>query len=210
MADALRQDRQEEAFVSDWRCEEPSGCGGWGGDKYVYFQSLPKVLMVELDRYSLDRADSTKVNTRVPLETTLDLGEFSTKPCPADSQYRLRSVVPHIGRSRRDGHYTCWVRDRQAVATDDTDTSVEHEREVGLWTEYNDSTVTRHRGATLPPWVEEAAYILFYERLEPSTTDGPGNAVASGAEEVEDQKRNAETEPCTPSADAVHRVHPLP
>ena len=43
-----------------------------------------------------------------------------------------------------------------------------------------------HRGATLPPWVEEAANILFYERLEPSTSDGPGNAVASGAEEVEE------------------------
>ena len=168
------------------------------------YRSPPAVLVVQLNRYD-PRNGRRRSDAPVPLEGELDLAEYVDAPraprtnraprdepefvghadgprasgtdrAPKGTRYRLRAVVNHAGRSVRDGHYTCWVRDRAPRAAPGV-TAAEDGRDRGVWTPFDDSTVQKPR-ADLPAEVHHGAYLLFYEQVS-AGPGGPGGAAAA-------------------------------
>ena len=181
VAEALRQSYAPE-LVSDWRCE---ACAGLGGVKCIKYQTLPRLLAVQLNRFDPVPHGLEVISERVPVVGELDLAGHLEPPCaddgppgpeaapdPSNTRFRLRSLVefhPGGGGLMSSGHDTCWVRD---------DAGVRGER----WVEYDDSTV-RPAQPRLPESVHTGAYLLLYERAAAPPPAGaePGGAAAAGA-----------------------------
>ena len=154
-----------------WRCER---CGRVGGTRVRKCRTLPRVLVVWLERFHGNPgAGARRVATAVErLDQDLDLSAHldgnagaagSGQPTPENrARYRPRAVVCHHGTTLAGGHYTCWVRAASQATAPAADT----------WVQYNDSIVGRPR-STLPPNVRSDAVLLFYEQIRPAAAEGP-------------------------------------
>lgn len=137
-----------DAYCAD---EEMKGENAWFNDETnakedvlrgVKFWSLPKVLVLNLNRWNMY---GRKVNTLVdtPLDD-VDLCKYVDGYDAAQSVYSLYGVCNHIGGSG-GGHYTARVRNAN-----------------GEWYEYNDTRVTKIRKNKV---ISGSSYCLFFRRI---------------------------------------------
>jgi len=121
-------------------------------DKGVLFWSLPKILIVELKRYSFvergRRIQMVKNNSLVSLEPneTLDLSKYVVGYSPSKYQYQLYGVCNHIG-GMNGGHYTAFVRNAD-----------------NEWYHFNDRSITKVNSTR--HIITPKAYALWFRQIE--------------------------------------------
>eukprot|EP00731_Ephydatia_muelleri_P009622 Em0005g208a len=107
--------------------------------------TYPKVLIVHLKRFHLNRGLREKVNTTVVFDNLLDLSPFGVTPSLVAS-YDLTGVINHYG-TITGGHY------------------IALRKHDGKWYEFDDAKVTP---ITAEEVVTPVAYMLFYQRTCPA------------------------------------------
>jgi len=189
VADAIRQNRADEAPVPDWQCRS-ADCRRRGGNKWHTYDTMPEVLVVQLNRYH-PRNGARRSNAHVPVAAELDLAAYysprrrSAAGPPgrrSSTKYRLRAAVCHSGASTRDGHYTTWVRDRPEAASGNAENPA-------AWTLCDDSRVRRSPDAVqAEAMLARDAYLVFYERL-PEAAPAPTEAGGDDEDPAPDEHR---------------------
>lgn len=109
------------------------------------FLSFPKCLCITLKRFSMDRK---KINQKIEIDLNLSVAGYSDGNAVSKKQvqYKLVSLVNHVGRTSISGHYTTTVCSPNEV-----------------FYEFDDRNVRRCNGNAIK---QGDAYILFYERIE--------------------------------------------
>ena len=107
--------------------------------KQMVVQRCPPLLTIQLKRFNMF---AKKINKRVSIESTLDLGPFMSGSA-SSLTYSLYSVIVHEGSSMGSGHYVCYSKAAN-----------------GMWYLFNDSDVRQVPEKTV---LAENAYILFYQ-----------------------------------------------
>merc|ERR1719460_1012472 len=157
-------ERREELAEDDWvTCEKTKKRER--SLKKLDIWNSPECLIVHLKRFGSDTFTGPveKIESLVKAPMELDLAPWIRDPNGKDrGLYRLYAVVNHSG-SMSFGHYTAYGRVGEG---DDRP-----------WYNFNDSNVTK---IDKEPLVSEAAYILFYERVNSdascSSNDASNNA----------------------------------
>ncbi|CAF1298009.1 unnamed protein product [Adineta ricciae] len=111
----------------------------------------PKVLILQLKRFTYDISDNTKIQTLVefPVNTPLDLRSFISDPNYKDNTlYDLVAISSHTG-SLTGGHYTAYARNFLTKK----------------WVHFDDAAITEADEKLLQ---SPNAYILIYRRQEPN------------------------------------------
>jgi len=151
----------------DFNCKEefPHCPQNEGAIKKKNIVKSPKVLIVNIARFFNLGAATGKLDTKIRYDNNIDLSQIG------GSQYDLKAVVYHHGRSIEAGHYTA------------------HCREDDGWVYYDDSSATYVRNRQEQPYpgyqpghhefYQEKCYILFYQLIEEATE--VASAVATGA-----------------------------
>ena len=144
----------------------------------------PQILAIQLKRFNVTNENNSttisKLDTRVSFEENLTL------PCTLSSlgmtsQYQLKGVIEHRGKSGNNGHYVAYVRDRNQ------------------WTELDDETVIP---TTWKAVSQLEAYILIWESVQNEsapnthTTDvqlheNPQSSIAQAKKTQEEQIDNS-------------------
>ena len=123
--------------------------------------SLPKVLLLHLNRTSWATGACRKVDAHVAVPMVLDLRRFSKAAQGCEDEdtsydYRLHALVQHEGRGMDQGHYTAYgLVPNSALVGGSTGSS---------WWFFNDQRVSN---VTAEDVLSASAYLLFYERIEP-------------------------------------------
>eukprot|EP01134_Creolimax_fragrantissima_P005476 CFRG5476T1 len=160
--------------------------------KQSRLERLPAVLVLHLKRFVYDpESGIRKLHKFVPypLQLTIsdDLVSAPTKIGSAQRQYRLFSVVDHHGEEAEGGHYTCDVRKpgtQSWLRCDDSKIEPISPEEATGGVEYlsddhtqngrnqhqNNYCTSRSRSPLRSGKNRGDAYILFYERCDPSMT----------------------------------------
>lgn len=110
--------------------------------RHVKFWSLPKVLVVNLNRWNF-HGHKVNTNVDVPLDN-LDLSKYVNEYQSKSKVYSLYGVCNHKGGSH-GGHYTAHVRNAN-----------------GKWYEYDDTQVTRIQNSRV---ISGNSYCLFFRRV---------------------------------------------
>ncbi|XP_062382130.1 ubiquitin carboxyl-terminal hydrolase 37-like [Sardina pilchardus] len=146
----------------EYRCD---CCGGRGSSLRCHFHTLPQVLILHLKRFCpltlskqhqavmLDPylhltalGERTEEAIRTPPARASSVGaETGTETTETSSQYKLISILSHIGSDATSGHYIADCRERP-----------------GQWVLYNDHNVFLKPEDVVLKDRERAAYILFY------------------------------------------------
>lgn len=103
----------------------------------------PKVLIIQLERFSDDEFGIKKINTNVDIPESLDINKYICKSDNPDKyKYKLNGVVEHFG-DLNHGHYMSeiFMNNKSYV--------------------FNDNKVSQANGLSN----QQNAYILFYERI---------------------------------------------
>lgn len=109
--------------------------------KQFSLERAPISLCIQLKRFSIM---GNKLNKHIAIRQHLNLSKYSSKKCPSDQlNYRLVSMVTHLGASQHCGHYT-------AIGLTDT----------GSYYQFDDSFV---RHINVQNVLNTNAYIIFYE-----------------------------------------------
>lgn len=109
--------------------------------KQFSLERAPISLCIQLKRFSIM---GNKLNKHIAIRQQLNLAKYSSKKCPSDQlNYRLVSMVTHLGASQHCGHYT-------AIGLTDT----------GSYYQFDDSYV---RHINVQNVLNTNAYIIFYE-----------------------------------------------
>lgn len=125
--------------------------------KHVLLESMPRVLILHLKRFSHDTrtGDLAKVTRMMTFPETLQVpgrvmhSTTSRWGMESGKSYKLTAVVTHVGKTLAGGHYTCDVR---------------WERDEGcMWVSCDDSKVMK---TTLQKVGNKQAYLLFYSMVE--------------------------------------------
>jgi len=139
----------EELAQEEWvTCEKTKQVER--SQKKLDIWNSPDCLIIHLKRFGSEllAGPVEKISTLVKAPVDLDLSPWIRSPADKErGQYRLYAVVNHTG-SLSFGHYTAYGRVGEG---DDRP-----------WYNFNDSNVTK---IDKEPLVSEAAYILFYERV---------------------------------------------
>ena len=169
--------------------------------KRVSIKQLPDTLFFVLKRFALDynTMETVKINEKMIFPMTLNMKQFTKQYVDSPDvelddtlfQYELRGVVVHTG-SAQGGHYYSFIMDRASR----------------LWYKFNDSIVTEFDPADIPDecfggyetvsmnvrqTLNESnqnnnlntfekfrnAYILFYDKIQPNTTNNTNTTVTS-------------------------------
>ncbi|CAF3480046.1 unnamed protein product [Rotaria socialis] len=113
--------------------------------KKLDLYQLPRVLILQLKRFTYDLTDDTKITTKIHVEEVLNLGRFVKKDDIDQSTiYDLVAVMAHTG-TLTSGHYTTFARHLNNPD----------------WYHYNDWHVHR---ASFSDAVASDTYVLVYER----------------------------------------------
>jgi ubiquitin C-terminal hydrolase len=80
--------------------------------KSVQFKELPRVLILQLNRFAYNSATNTttKVKKHVNFDPTLQFDKDWLVSADMESEYTLSSVICHHGTSADGGHYNALVR----------------------------------------------------------------------------------------------------
>lgn len=123
--------------------------------KQVLFQSLPKVLILQLKRYEKGLGGLQKVDRTLQIPEILSLRRHlvhspkGKRAWGPDKKYSLIAAITHIGSEIGNGHYTCDVR----CSNDKGET---------FWTTCDDSKLTP---TSIKKVCWKPAYLLFYSAL---------------------------------------------
>lgn len=109
--------------------------------KQFSLERAPISLCIQLKRFSII---GNKLNKHIAIRQHLNLSKYSSRKCSIETlQYRLVSMVTHLGASQHCGHYT-------AIGLTDT----------GSYYQFDDSFV---RQISVQNVLNTNAYIIFYE-----------------------------------------------
>ena len=109
--------------------------------KRIQFWSLPKILIITLQRFGTDHKKMDVVD--FPVEEELDVSKYVAGYTPEKYKYRLFGVCSHIG-SLEEGHYVAYTKS------------------TTTWTLYNDENIQEVSGKSM---VSCHAYCLAYRRI---------------------------------------------
>lgn len=85
--------------LDDFKCES---CKEVGTTKKNSIQSPPKSLCIQLNRFTY----YGKLNKLITIDPKISLSKYSTQESEVSWNYRLVSMINHIGSNRDCGHYT--------------------------------------------------------------------------------------------------------
>ena len=129
--------------IEAWRARD--GAPARLAQKTVWLWSLPKVLVIQIKRFSGYRV---KDQREISFEPRLDLSMYCHGYDRNSAEYELYAVLNHSG-SALHGHYTADCRDSR----------------TGVWRRYDDSAV---QTLTEDQFSQRDAYVLFYHRRPPT------------------------------------------
>ncbi|CAF3019796.1 unnamed protein product [Rotaria sp. Silwood2] len=136
---------------ADWYCDNDQCKQYTNAEKKLDLWKLPKILIIQLNRFSFDLSSNNKIDTDVdfPL-VNLDLKKFVAHPNRNKmyTLYDLIAVSNHSG-TMMGGHYTTYAKD---VFTN-------------AWYCYNDNSVESIDETKI---LSKSAYVLVYEQKETS------------------------------------------
>lgn len=139
----LLNDRFEDAEITK-RCA--CGCNTWRLRERFF--SLPRVLVIEIERYTYNQETLSKNRTGLQLDLEIWLRNVFDE----EIRYVLRGVVCHQGRSPHEGHYF-------SLVYNDNDHA---------WYNANDSLVEQISEDTInTSKIQRIACMLLYERSRP-------------------------------------------
>ncbi|KAG0340160.1 TatD DNase, partial [Podila humilis] len=110
---------------------------------YHYLKSLPKVLILRLQRYNF-REGAIKLQNSVSCAEELNFREWMCKDFQGpDPRYELCAVIIHRGRVITSGHYYTYIRKTSTIETLVTEPNGVSRTECDTynWLKYNDSIV---------------------------------------------------------------------
>ena len=145
-----------------------NGSGKANSTLQLLLSHTPRVLILSFKRFQQSlKGRFVKQSEHVSFPVCFDLSPFMAPHClptAEDSstcpvEYVLYGVVNHVGRSLHCGHYTCYVKRQVAQCSE----SAAH------WFHISDTSV---REVSLQEVLQSEAYILFYERVESTATNG--------------------------------------
>lgn len=135
-------------------CKTEHLTSGWESEKYnknvkavkqIMFWSTPKILIISINRYQINKNQYTKNNCLInfPLQN-LNLENFCVGYDKYKSKYDLYGICNHNG-TINGGHYWCYIKN-----------------ENGKWHKHNDEDVTIINEDNI---ITSKAYCLFYKKI---------------------------------------------
>ena len=107
------------------------------------YWSLPKVLCINLNRFSLDGTNKLTNEVIFPIDS-LDMSEYIECKNMDNYKYELFAVINHVG-DLHNGHYTTYIKDRK-----------------NKWYHIDDETI--NKVPRICEIISSLAYCLFYRR----------------------------------------------
>ncbi|KAG0094559.1 Ubiquitin carboxyl-terminal hydrolase 12 [Podila epicladia] len=110
---------------------------------YHYFTSLPKIMILRLQRYNF-KEGAIKLQNSVSCTEQLNFKEWMCGEYQgSDPSYELCAVIIHRGRVITSGHYYVYIRKPTTIETTVTepDGETRTEQKTYNWLKYNDSVV---------------------------------------------------------------------
>ncbi|KAK3806324.1 MAG: hypothetical protein J3Q66DRAFT_358848 [Benniella sp.] len=111
---------------------------------YHYFTSLPKIMILRLQRYNF-KEGAIKIQNGVSCAEKMSFEKWMSQdyagPHPT---YELCAVIVHRGRVITSGHYYVYIKKTVEIETVVTESDGESrtEKKIFQWLKYNDSSVT--------------------------------------------------------------------
>lgn len=143
--DALRLFSAPE-MLDEYRTSITGKDGVVTAKKSIKIQTLPKIMILHLMRFSFGRNGTTKLNKPVRFPIELELArELLISSSTQGRRYELVSTISHHGRESSKGHYTTDARYPD-----------------GLWLRFDDASVNT---VDMKKVLHGQAYVLFYRQM---------------------------------------------